>query len=457
MAALAGFESDTDANLARAEQWLADAPLAIEGNGGDATTFKVAATLKDFGLSEYAAWDLLSEHWNDRCSPPWTLEALEEKVKNAYLYGANPPGSQTPEADFQGIDIPPPPRTARAWSYHGDPPVLNDSWLIHETLPSVGTLLVVGPSQSGKTFLLAELAHCVAAGDTFFEVAPEEKGAVLMVFSGTEGAGIENRLAALGVDRRLPIAYTDGVYLRQQTALNTFVDDLRQQAQVMRQHFGVPLRLVVLETISASGLVEKQNDSDSVTGALVILGKIAKELGVLFAVSHHPPKDGDGPRGSGAFRDAVDAMIEVRREEGAQVRTVRLDKARNAAQRNLGSFTLIPVELGRDKKDRPVVSMKLTMSQSVKSTRKDDMRALLVEKLAQDIKKFGELLPDGSGRLGIGIGDLRSSFNEDAPISDRGNRSRAFKHALADAQEMGAVGVHEHTGKTLYFLKEITL
>jgi hypothetical protein len=85
----------------RAIAYLCDeAPLAVEGKAGDQNTFKVAARVKDFGLSEVAAVEVLAEHWNPRCSPPWTAEGLAEKVRNAYAYGIDQPGAAAPEADF---------------------------------------------------------------------------------------------------------------------------------------------------------------------------------------------------------------------------------------------------------------------------------------------------------------------------------------------------------------------
>jgi Bifunctional DNA primase/polymerase, N-terminal/Family of unknown function (DUF5906) len=79
---------------------LSEAPIAIEGQGGDQTTFKVACHLKDFGLSGMDALSLMREHWNERCVPPWAFDELVIKVHNAYEYGTKAPGSNTPEAAF---------------------------------------------------------------------------------------------------------------------------------------------------------------------------------------------------------------------------------------------------------------------------------------------------------------------------------------------------------------------
>ncbi|MCA9458216.1 MAG: hypothetical protein KC587_16240 [Nitrospira sp.] len=62
------------------------APIAVEGEHGDATTIQVAARLKDLGVSQESALTLMRKHWNDRCEPSWTDADLAEKVKNAFTY-----------------------------------------------------------------------------------------------------------------------------------------------------------------------------------------------------------------------------------------------------------------------------------------------------------------------------------------------------------------------------------
>lgn len=99
---------DPDKASQRAQAWLSTyAPIATEGQGGDAETFKVAAHLKDLGCSIEQAIELLGP-WNERCSPPWSPEELETKVRNAYKYGREPQGVAAPEAVFPPIEDPPP-------------------------------------------------------------------------------------------------------------------------------------------------------------------------------------------------------------------------------------------------------------------------------------------------------------------------------------------------------------
>lgn len=84
---------------------LGSAPIAIEGEGGDNTTFEVACKGRDYGLSEEKTFELMAEHWNDRCSPSWEPEDLREKVNNAYKYAKNSIGCSSAEADFKDIDL----------------------------------------------------------------------------------------------------------------------------------------------------------------------------------------------------------------------------------------------------------------------------------------------------------------------------------------------------------------
>ena len=98
---------DPNSALLRAVDYLQNrAPLAVEGSGGDSTTFAVACKVKDFGLDASACLVVLLEHWNPRCQPPWQSDELQTKVENAYEYGKEIAGAAAPEAQFAPIRNP---------------------------------------------------------------------------------------------------------------------------------------------------------------------------------------------------------------------------------------------------------------------------------------------------------------------------------------------------------------
>jgi RecA-family ATPase len=113
---------DADSATARAIHYLThEAPLAVEGQGGDETTYKVAARLKDLGCTADVAFYLMNVQWNERCSPPWSNDDLYAKVENAYRYGTEPPGIAAPEAVFTQVD----PFTEREQTQKGNAPTQN--------------------------------------------------------------------------------------------------------------------------------------------------------------------------------------------------------------------------------------------------------------------------------------------------------------------------------------------
>lgn len=84
-----------------------DAEPAIEGKGGENTTFRVACSLRDQGISETMAVELMDQYYNvpGICDPEWEVEELAAKIKNAYAYASlSKIGGKSAEADFDGDD-----------------------------------------------------------------------------------------------------------------------------------------------------------------------------------------------------------------------------------------------------------------------------------------------------------------------------------------------------------------
>ena len=73
----------TTGNLDRARAYTAKVPGAVQGQGGDVATYRLACVLvNDFALSESEAWSVLAE-WNARCLPSWSEAELRSKLQSA--------------------------------------------------------------------------------------------------------------------------------------------------------------------------------------------------------------------------------------------------------------------------------------------------------------------------------------------------------------------------------------
>jgi len=169
-----GLELDQPEDLARAREYLRGESPAVEGEGGDAKTFKVCARVKDFGLTIETALELLGAEWNPRCAPPWDIVELDRKLRHAWRYGQNDPGCDSEqaranelEADFR---IPP-----GEWSKYVEP--VFSVWEsdpkppkpIIQGLVCPGTVnAIFGKSKTMKSFLTMQLGACLSSGSSFF-------------------------------------------------------------------------------------------------------------------------------------------------------------------------------------------------------------------------------------------------------------------------------------------------
>jgi len=98
-----GVTKQIQSDLSKATFYLMDVAPAISGQGGDEWTYKVACRARDFGISMLACQDLMWVHFNPRCSPPWAVTELNEKIQNAYNYAKDSIGNDAPEAYFDVI------------------------------------------------------------------------------------------------------------------------------------------------------------------------------------------------------------------------------------------------------------------------------------------------------------------------------------------------------------------
>jgi len=92
----------TEFDIERAIYYLEnEAPQSVKGAGGDQTAYKVAARVKDFGISKEHCLEMMMDHWFEGSG--WTAQKLKPKIDHAYHYGKEAVGSSTPSAVFEEI------------------------------------------------------------------------------------------------------------------------------------------------------------------------------------------------------------------------------------------------------------------------------------------------------------------------------------------------------------------
>lgn len=162
---------DTEAAIQAGILFLQSTPVAIEGMRGDETTFITACRLvREMALSPVTAFNLMRDHWNPRCIPPWDLAELAQKVDNAAHYGSVDLGVLTPEMLFGHLSISPPPSVFESVTW-GNAVMPTDirprPWLMDGMLMTGAVTMLLAPGSAGKSSVSLALAAHLALGKDF--------------------------------------------------------------------------------------------------------------------------------------------------------------------------------------------------------------------------------------------------------------------------------------------------
>lgn len=322
---------DTQPAISRATEYLTRiAPVAVEGTGGDMTTFKVAAAVKDQGVSELTALELMWTHWNHRCAPPWSYEQLALKVSNAYHYGTAAVGSKAADASmFEPVPgnspgthdelFPdpeaPPQRTVADLGLEdiedvGESDLLPDEWVLGDVLCKGYVTALVSPGGVGKTALEIAVAGAVATGSgKVLDLKVHEAGNVLIFNNEDDNGILRKRWHALkrlhelkGIPNRVIIkgGASRPVKLAKigNDGMVRATDDVRLVKEAIRE---CEAKVVVFDpVVEFHGCDE--NNNVHMAAMMGIIRSIAIDCNVAILVVHHtrkpPQADSAGSRGS---------------------------------------------------------------------------------------------------------------------------------------------------------------
>lgn len=334
-----------DAVLERAADWLAKAAPAIEGQGGDAHTFAVAARLRDFGVSAAQAIDLMLGEWNSRCSPPWTLGDIHIKVGNAYAYAQNEPGAKAalPE-DFPVHDSVPASSgvqakkvNVRRLSQFAESEHRGPGYLIKGLLQRRSYAELFGQPGAGKTFVALDAAYHVAAGRPWMGRKVHGGTVLYLAYEGI--GGMTKRAQALRQkygDKDVPFFVAGAEFNLREPA------GRQALAAVLAELPEKPV-LVVVDTFARALCGGDENSAQDVGAFNSAIAALIENTGACVMIIHHSGKNKSaGARGSSALLGAIDTELEV--DDNQIVARKQRDVELTAP---LG-FKLVPMVVGLD-------------------------------------------------------------------------------------------------------------
>lgn len=346
-------DTDADAAVRRAVDFLRSHPVAIQGQGGDHHTFRTCCRIRDFGVPRDRASEALEE-WNARCEPPWAPEELEVKIANAYAYAQDAAGKLTPEAlGFEVVQESTPAVAEPAEEQTDDADllhpadvnyadVLTTEYLIKGVLERQSNAVLFGQWNVGKTFVILDMAAAIATGQPWFGKRVRQ-GRVLYV--GYEGIrAMRKRILALREkhpmlkDRATPFAWAP---LRNPLTTSEGDQELRKVLRRFGTAHGGPPALIIIDPL-ANALGGDDADANLMAQLNArVAGLMRAHKCTVLRVHHSGHGNQDRARGHSSLPAGVDTEIRVDKQE------IALTKQRDDV-RSRFCFKLDIVDVGTD-------------------------------------------------------------------------------------------------------------
>ena len=348
------IDADRPENIAAAITWLLqDAKVAIEGQGGDQTCYNTAAMCKSFGISEALAFDLMWEHWNPRCVPPWSsdeVDHFEKKIENGYSYNTSPPGNVTLAyktarslALFQVVEHEPLERGNQWMRGHfrgvdraGMSSIVPPAWLFEDFLTAGSYAMIFGPPGTFKTFLALDIALTVAAGAAIDQtwpnlVDPFIGGAVCFV----AGEGRSQMLKRVQAWEKVHFGGKEVEGFKLVDPVPNITQDPELFIALLDDLSPNGFKLVVIDTVGRAMQGVNENAQEYASAFTRLVETIQKETGATVLALHHTGKDDSrGARGSSVFGADVDTLIRAEETDSPLVVRLKMLKQKDAAEWN---------------------------------------------------------------------------------------------------------------------------
>ena len=220
------------------------------------------------------------------------------------------------------------------------------AWWVKGVIPATGLAAAFGPSGSGKSFLMFDLAAQMADGGEWFGHRVEAGPVVYCALEGEAGFKLRSQAWEAHRGRSLP----RGLHMMLQPFALTNPKDVSDLASV------VPAgAAIIIDTLNRAAPTADENASRDM-GEIIQAAKRLQELtGGLVLLVHHTGKNAAaGLRGHSSLFAALDAALEVSRD--GDRREWRVAKAKDGEDGNAHPFRLKVQPLGEDADGDPVSS-----------------------------------------------------------------------------------------------------
>lgn len=291
----------------------------------------------------------------------YTLDRAERGVLRLGEPNTAATGSATPSAQNVAEDVAP--DGGLPLVYFTDINAnLDAADFVEGLLTEGGMSVTYGESNCGKTFFMTDLALHVASGMEWNGRAVEEGGVIYCALEGSHG--ISNRVTAWRQHHQMegviiPFAIIPiSINLLDPAADTERLIEAITKAQAEMEK---PVRLVVLDTLSRALSGGNENAPDDMGALVANIDRVRQVTGAHVNGVHHSGKDtAKGARGHSLLRAATDTEIEITRASKDSPSVATVKKQRDLEIEGEWIFKLTTVELGRNRRNKPVTSCIIT-------------------------------------------------------------------------------------------------
>lgn len=319
------------------------------------------------------------------------------------------------------------------------------SWLVRGALPSCGLAALYGPSGSGKSFLILDLAVTIASGAKhWFGRRVTQVPVTYVVLEGEAGMG--KRVTAWGVFHQQPIPAALRFITQPIDLLSASdVDDLAEAIHAGGGAGG----MVIIDTLNRSAPGADENSSVDMGHIIAAAKQLQCLIGGLVLLVHHTGKDASkGLRGHSSLYAALDGAIEVCRLDKS--REWRVAKSKDDEDGHAYRFRLEVQVLGVDDEGDEITSCIVVPDTSVEAIKKQlklpsgDNQKIAMDALATPLRNSSEFGKGGAppGRPCIRQEDAVKLVTERLLCDHKRKRERAEK-ALTGLVARGIYGASD--------------
>lgn len=419
-----------DVTFTRAAAWLALQEPAIQGQGGDAHTFKIACGLRDLGVSQLQAFGLLAGEWNSRCSPPLSAEELGVKAHNAYNYGQNPPGARAASPkDFPVVHESAPStnsgqRGILSLAEFAEQPGREAGYAVKGLLQRASYAEVYGAPGEGKTFVALDLAYHIAGNLPWMGHKVHAGPVLYLAFEGT--GGLIRRAQAL----RQHYGKADVPLYLAGAAMDVRTSSGRGDLDRLLAELPSRPVLIVIDTLARALMGGDENSAQDVGAFNNVIQGLIEATGACVLIIHHSGKDKSrGARGSSALLAALDTEIEI------DAGMILARKQRDVEIAPPIGFRLASIPVGIDS-DGDATTSCVVMPAEAQQVRRPRLKAN--NKAAFDV--LCQLSPDNAP---VVLEDWRKACEKEGFIGAGRAASKGFYNVKTALREMGYITIND--------------